>query len=120
MNIQAIQERLRDHIRSKIANRDFTGQELSRQAGIPQEHPVVGVIQLDESAVTVAACLKRRAFRILLVLEIRWVKSYFSDLSRFGDRRLINLMIDLDDDTAAAICWVQVDQLYKHFAGTNR
>jgi transcriptional regulator with XRE-family HTH domain len=38
MNIQAIQERLRDHIRSKIANRDFTGQELSRQAGIPQGH----------------------------------------------------------------------------------
>ena len=38
MNIQAIQERLRHHVRSRIANRDFTGQELSRQAGIPQGH----------------------------------------------------------------------------------
>jgi hypothetical protein len=50
------------------------------------------------------------------------VTKRLKQLAFFDIRKLYNQdgslkrMIDLDDDTAAAICWVQVDQLYKHFA----
>jgi hypothetical protein len=38
MKIKDLQDRLREHIRSRIGNREFNGSELARQAGLPQGH----------------------------------------------------------------------------------
>jgi len=38
ITIEALQDRLREHIRSKIAKREMTGSTLARQAGLPQGH----------------------------------------------------------------------------------
>ena len=49
------------------------------------------------------------------------VTKRLKQLAFFDIRKLYNQdgslkrMIDLDDDTAAAICWVQVDNLFAHF-----